>query len=86
MHSYFIKLIYPHFKGSCQIKLTDDSIAITPIGIPSRLNPEPSWKTLRDPFRSILWVFTGRRFLRFHPRERNQPTQKLDVNLRIVLG
>jgi len=49
------------------------NIAITPIGIPSRLQPEPSWKTVRDTFRSIIWVFTGRGFLRFHPRERHQP-------------
>lgn len=46
------------------------NIAITPIGIPSRLQSEPSWKTLRDTFRSITWVFTGRSFLRFHTRER----------------
>jgi len=49
------------------------NIAITPIGIPSRPQPEPWVDTFRDRLRSIIWVFTGRTFLRFHPRERNQP-------------
>jgi len=47
------------------------NIAFTPIGIPSRPRPEPWVDTLRDTFRSIIWVFTGRSFLRFHPRERD---------------
>jgi len=42
------------------------NIAITPIGIPSASSPEPQGKTLRDTFRSIIWVFTGRSFTRFH--------------------
>ena len=45
------------------------NIAITPIGIPSRTQSEPWWKTFRDTFRSIIWVFTERSFMRFHPRE-----------------
>ena len=44
------------------------NIAITPIGIPSRHQSEPWLKTVRDSFRSIAWVFTGRSFMRFHPR------------------
>jgi len=45
------------------------SIAITPIGVTTPPRPEPSWKTIRDTFRSIIWIFTGRSFMRFHPRE-----------------
>ncbi|NBD18224.1 MAG: YdcF family protein [Cyanobacteria bacterium] len=52
------------------------NIAITPIGIPSRPQPEPWVDTLRDTFRSIIWIFTGRSFMRFHPRERELTTIK----------
>ncbi len=54
------------------------NIAITPIGIPSQSQPEPCWKTVRDTFRSIIWVSTGRSFMRFHPRERDQVTIPLN--------
>lgn len=43
------------------------NIAITPIGIYSRPRAEPWVDTFRDSLRSIIWVFTGRSFMRFHP-------------------
>jgi uncharacterized SAM-binding protein YcdF (DUF218 family) len=55
------------------------NIAITPIGVPSRPSPEPWVDTLRDTFRSIVWIFTGRSFLRFHPRERQSIGVKIPL-------
>jgi len=57
------------------------NIAITPLGIPSRPRPEPWVDTLRDSLRSIIWVFTGRSFLRFHPREGNQFSERYHPEL-----
>jgi uncharacterized SAM-binding protein YcdF (DUF218 family) len=47
-------------------------IAITPLGISSSSHPETWFSTLRDSIRSIVWIFTGRTFVRFHPRGRDR--------------
>ena len=51
------------------------NIVVTPISISSQRPPEPLWKTFRDASRSLLWVFTGRSFMRFHPRADNQASE-----------
>ncbi|AFZ44946.1 protein of unknown function DUF218 [Halothece sp. PCC 7418] len=47
------------------------NIAVTPISIPSEKSSEPWFSTFRDSIRSMVWILTGRSFLRFHPRGRD---------------
>ncbi|MBR8829287.1 MAG: YdcF family protein [Gomphosphaeria aponina SAG 52.96 = DSM 107014] len=62
----------PRAKAIAFFIFGSQGIAVTPISISSERASESRLSLLRDSFRSLVWVATGRSLISFHPRSRNQ--------------
>lgn len=61
-HIYMITSVYhiTRAKAIATLILGSQGIIFTPISVPSHEPPESSLRIIRDIFRSLLWIFTGR--------------------------
>lgn len=50
----------PRARAIATIVLGSQGITFTPVPVPSPYKPEPKIEILRDSFRSLFWLFTGR--------------------------
>ena len=85
-HLYLITSDY-HIDRSRAIAtfvLGSQGIIVTPISVPSPNFPRESrWRIVRDCFRSIVWIFTGRTGASLNPRvETEVPNSALDESQR----
>lgn len=60
-HLYIVTSDYHISRASAiaTIVLGSKGIAFSPVGVPENREPEPTFKTIRDTFRAIVWVITG---------------------------
>jgi uncharacterized SAM-binding protein YcdF (DUF218 family) len=69
-HIYLITSDFhmPRAQAIATIVLGSRGIAFTPIAIPSNHSPEPWYEVLRDSFRALLWLLTGRTGASLNPQ------------------
>ncbi|HEY9809481.1 MAG TPA: YdcF family protein [Halomicronema sp.] len=70
----------PRSRAIATIVLGSRGIIATPIGLHIPLEmQEDRWRTIRDCFRSILWVLTGRTGATFNPRLQSKMTSSTTI-------
>lgn len=85
-HLYLITSDYhiARSRAIATLVLGSQGIIVTPISVPApNFPPESRWRIVRDCFRSLVWIFTGRTGASLHPNlETEAPNSALNESQR----